>query len=215
MLQETSSSKSRRRDVTGKNAANPPPGRGPDPRPCCTAAPRRWVTSRSRCRARPSRRSQQGPPWQRDLQAPAQGHEGSAPRHDPRPHARPDHARDAARGLRPRPPRQEAPRQERRRGRRIAAGVKEGGILNIVTHEILIECLPDASGVDQDRRLRDEDPRSFRVSDLKAGDKIKVLENADRGSRTSACRRPRKSWPPSLAVPGAEGAVAATSPSPK
>jgi len=63
----------------------------------------------------------------------------------------------------------------------VAQGVKEGGILNIVTHEILIECLPadipesvkvDVSAME----LHD----SLRVRDLKLGDKIKVLENADR-----------------------------------
>ena len=64
----------------------------------------------------------------------------------------------------------------------VPSGVKNaGGILNIVTHEILIECLPadipefvkvDVSAME----IHD----SFRVSDLKLGDKIKVLENADR-----------------------------------
>jgi large subunit ribosomal protein L25 len=64
----------------------------------------------------------------------------------------------------------------------VPNGVKNtGGILNIVTHSILIECLPadipesikiDVSGME----LHD----SFRVSDLKVGDRIKVLESADR-----------------------------------
>jgi large subunit ribosomal protein L25 len=64
----------------------------------------------------------------------------------------------------------------------VPNGVKNaGGILNIVTHSILIECLPadipesikiDVAGME----LHD----SFRVADLKVGDKIKVLEGADR-----------------------------------
>ncbi len=63
-----------------------------------------------------------------------------------------------------------------------AEGVKnEGGLLNLVTHELLIECLPgdippsirvDVVGM----KLHD----SFRVSDLKLGEGIRVLESADR-----------------------------------
>ena len=61
-------------------------------------------------------------------------------------------------------------------------GVKdEGGILNIVTHELEIECLPadiPASIKVDVSELQIHD--SFRVSDLKLGDKIKVLEAPDR-----------------------------------
>jgi len=63
----------------------------------------------------------------------------------------------------------------------VPNGVKTGGILNIVTHEILIECLPadipESVKVDVSAM---EIHASLRVSDLKLGDKIKVLENADR-----------------------------------
>jgi large subunit ribosomal protein L25 len=92
----------------------------------------------------------------------------------------------------------------------IAAGVKEGGILNIVTHEIQIECLPadipesikiDVSGM----QLHD----SFRVSDLKVGDKIKVLENADRVLAHVGVPKAEEVVAAVAAVPGAEGEVAA------
>jgi len=63
----------------------------------------------------------------------------------------------------------------------IAAGVKEGGILNIVTHELQIECLPAdiPTSIPIDVvELKVHD--SFRVSDLKVDAKIRVLEPADR-----------------------------------
>lgn len=64
----------------------------------------------------------------------------------------------------------------------VPNGVKNaGGILNIVTHEILIECLP--ADIPESVKVNVtgmEIHDSIRVSDLKLGDKIKVLENADR-----------------------------------
>jgi len=97
----------------------------------------------------------------------------------------------------------------------IAAGVKEGGILNIVTHEILIECLPadipETIKVDvTEMKIHD----SFRVSDLKAGDKIKVLENADRVLAHVGVPKAEEVVAAVAAVPGAEG-VAATSTEPE
>jgi large subunit ribosomal protein L25 len=64
----------------------------------------------------------------------------------------------------------------------VPNGVKNaGGILNIVTHEILIECLP--ADIPESVKI-DVSPMeihdSFRIQDLKLGDKIKVLEKADR-----------------------------------
>ncbi len=64
----------------------------------------------------------------------------------------------------------------------VPNGVKNaGGILNIVTHEILIECLPadipESVKVDVSAMEMHD---SIRVADLKLGDKIKVLENGDR-----------------------------------
>ena len=64
----------------------------------------------------------------------------------------------------------------------VPNGVKNsGGILNIVTHEVLIECLPadipDSVKVDVSAMEMHD---SLRVSDLKLGDKITVLEKADR-----------------------------------
>jgi large subunit ribosomal protein L25 len=64
----------------------------------------------------------------------------------------------------------------------VPSGVKNaGGILNIVTHEILIECLPadipESVKVDVSAMEMHD---SFRVSDLKLGDRIKVLESAGR-----------------------------------
>lgn len=91
----------------------------------------------------------------------------------------------------------------------IAAGVKEGGILNIVTHEILIECLPadipESIKVDvSEMKIHD----SFRVSDLKAGDKIKVLEKADRVLAHVGVPKAEEVVAAVAAVPGAEGAAA-------
>ena len=64
----------------------------------------------------------------------------------------------------------------------VPNGVKNaGGILNIVTHEILIECLPadipESVKVDVSAMEMHD---SLRVSDLKLGDKVKVLEKSDR-----------------------------------
>lgn len=64
----------------------------------------------------------------------------------------------------------------------IPNGVKnQGGLLNVVTHELQIECLPGdiplTIQVDvSEMNLHD----SFRVSDLKLDEKVKVLETADR-----------------------------------
>jgi large subunit ribosomal protein L25 len=92
----------------------------------------------------------------------------------------------------------------------IPSGVKNaGGILNIVTHEILIECLPadipetvkiDVSAME----IHD----SFRVQDLKLGDKIKVLEKADRVLAHVGVPKAEEVVAVVAAVPGAEGAVA-------
>ena len=56
---------------------------------------------------------------------------------------------------------------------------------------------------------------SFRVSDLKAGDKIKVLENADRVIAHVGVPKAEEVVAAVAAVPGAEGAVAATSTEPE
>jgi large subunit ribosomal protein L25 len=98
----------------------------------------------------------------------------------------------------------------------VAAGVKEGGILNIVTHEIGIECLPsdipESIKIDvSEMKIHD----SFRVSDLKVGDKIKVLENADRVLAHVGVPKAEEVVAAVAAVPGAEGAVAATSAEPE
>jgi large subunit ribosomal protein L25 len=98
----------------------------------------------------------------------------------------------------------------------IAAGVKEGGILNIVTHEVLIECLPsdipETIKIDvSEMKIHD----SFRVSDLKVGDKIKVLESADRVIAHVGVPKAEEVVAATAAVPGAEGAVAATSAEPE
>ena len=84
-----------------------------------------------------------------------------------------------------------------------------GGILNIVTHEILIECLPadipesvkiDVSAME----IHD----SFRIADLKLGDKIKVLEKADRVLAHVGVPKAEEVVAPVAAVAGAEGVVA-------
>lgn len=63
-----------------------------------------------------------------------------------------------------------------------AVGVKnEGGLLNVVSHELEIECLPGdipASIVVDVSRLHAKEV--VRVSDLKLGEKIKLLEAPDR-----------------------------------
>jgi large subunit ribosomal protein L25 len=98
----------------------------------------------------------------------------------------------------------------------VAAGVKEGGILNIVTHEVAIECLPadipESIKIDvSEMKIHD----SFRVSDLKVGDKIKVLENADRVLAHVGVPKAEEVVAAVAAVPGAEGAVAATTTEPE
>jgi large subunit ribosomal protein L25 len=98
----------------------------------------------------------------------------------------------------------------------VAAGVKEGGILNIVTHEIAIECLPadipESIKIDvSEMKIHD----SFRVSDLKVGDKIKVLENGDRVLAHVGVPKAEEVVAAVAAVPGAEGAAAATSAEPE
>ena len=95
----------------------------------------------------------------------------------------------------------------------VPNGVKNaGGILNIVTHEVLIECLPadipetvkiDVSAME----LHD----SFRVADLKVGDKIKVLENADRVlAHVGVPKAEEVAAPAAAAAEGVEGAAATT-----
>ena len=92
----------------------------------------------------------------------------------------------------------------------VPNGVKNsGGILNIVTHEILIECLPpdipesvkiDVSAME----IHD----SFRIQDLKLGDKIKVLEKADRVLLHVGVPKAEEVAAPVAAVVGAEAEVA-------
>jgi large subunit ribosomal protein L25 len=91
----------------------------------------------------------------------------------------------------------------------IATGVKEGGILNIVTHEVLIECLPadipESIKIDvTEMKVHD----SFRVSDLKVGEKIRVLESADRViAHVGVPKAEEVPVAAAAAVPGAEGAA--------
>jgi len=93
----------------------------------------------------------------------------------------------------------------------VPNGVKNaGGILNIVTHEILVECLPadipESVKVDVSAMEMHD---SLRVSDLKLGDKIKVLENADRVlAHVGVPKAEEVAAPAAVAVVGAEGAVA-------
>ena len=92
----------------------------------------------------------------------------------------------------------------------VANGVKAGGILNIVTHEILVECLP--ADIPEHIRIdvsAMEIHDSFRVQDLKLGDKIKVLEKADRVLAHVGVPKAEEVVAAVAAVPGAEGAVAA------
>ncbi|HTS03889.1 MAG TPA: 50S ribosomal protein L25 [Thermoanaerobaculia bacterium] len=93
----------------------------------------------------------------------------------------------------------------------VPEGVRNaGGILNIVTHEILIECLPadipESIKIDVTAmQLHD----SFRVSDLKVGDKIRVLENSDRVvAHVGVPKAEEVAAPAAAAVEGAEGAAA-------
>ena len=93
----------------------------------------------------------------------------------------------------------------------IPNGVKNaGGILNIVTHEILIECLPadipDTVKIDVSAM---EIHDSFRVQDLKLGDKIKVLEKTDRVLAHVGVPKAEEVVAVVAAVEGAEGVVVA------
>lgn len=96
----------------------------------------------------------------------------------------------------------------------VPNGVKNaGGILNIVTHEILIECLPadipESVKVDVSAMEMHD---SLRVSDLRLGDKIKVLENADRVIAHVGVPKAEEVAAPAAAeaVVGVEGAVEPT-----
>ena len=92
----------------------------------------------------------------------------------------------------------------------VPNGVKNaGGILNIVTHEILIECLPadipESVKVDVSAMEMHD---SFRVSDLKLGDRIKVLENADRViAHVGVPKAEEVAAPAAAEVVGVEGAA--------
>ena len=95
----------------------------------------------------------------------------------------------------------------------IPTGVKnEGGLLNVVTHELSIECLPadiphsipvDVSNL----HLHG----SIRVSDLAASDKYRVLDAADR----VICHVAMPKAEEVVAAPTAEGAVAPTAAEPE
>ena len=93
----------------------------------------------------------------------------------------------------------------------VPNGVKNaGGILNIVTHEILIECLPadipESVKVDVSAM---EIHDSLRVSDLKLGEKIKVLENAGRViAHVGVPKAEEVAAPAAAEVVGVEGAAA-------
>ena len=92
----------------------------------------------------------------------------------------------------------------------VPSGVKNaGGILNIVTHEILIECLPadipESVKVDVSAMEMHD---SLRVSDLKLGDRIKVLENADRViAHVGVPKAEEVAAPVAAEVVGVEGAA--------
>jgi large subunit ribosomal protein L25 len=93
----------------------------------------------------------------------------------------------------------------------VPSGVRNaGGILNIVTHEILIECLPadipESVKVDVSAMEMHD---SLRVSDLKLSDKIKVLENAGRVIAHVGVPKAEEVVAPAAAeVVGVEGAAA-------
>ena len=93
----------------------------------------------------------------------------------------------------------------------VPSGVKNaGGILNIVTHEILIECLPadipESVKVDVSAMEMHD---SLRVSDLKLSDKIKVLENAGRViAHVGVPKAEEVAAPAAAEVVGVEGAAA-------
>ncbi|MEO6324150.1 MAG: 50S ribosomal protein L25 [Thermoanaerobaculia bacterium] len=87
----------------------------------------------------------------------------------------------------------------------VPNGVKnQGGMLNVVTHELTIECLPadipHSIQVDvTEMGLHD----SFRVSDLKIDEKLKVVDNADRVIAHVAVPRAEEAAAAVEAVPGA------------
>ena len=93
----------------------------------------------------------------------------------------------------------------------VPNGVKNaGGILNIVTHEILIECLPadipESVKVDVSAMEMHD---SLRVSDLKLGDKVKVLENAGRViAHVGVPKAEEVAAPAAVEAVGVEGAAA-------
>ena len=93
----------------------------------------------------------------------------------------------------------------------VPNGVKNaGGILNIVTHEILIECLPadipESVKVDVSAMEMHD---SFRVADLKLGDKIKVLEKGDRViAHVGVPKAEEVAAPAAAEVVGVEGVAA-------
>jgi large subunit ribosomal protein L25 len=95
----------------------------------------------------------------------------------------------------------------------IADGVKnEGGLLNVVTHELLVETLPadipTSITIDVAHLKMHE---SIRVQDLKLGDKIKVLEPADRVIVHVAMPKHEEVAVAATAAP-AEGAAASSEP---
>ena len=100
----------------------------------------------------------------------------------------------------------------------VPSGVRNaGGILNIVTHEILIECLPadipESVKVDVSAMEMHD---SLRVSDLKLGDKIKVLENAGRViAHVGVPKAEEVAAPAAAEVVGVEGVAAAPAAEPE
>ena len=87
----------------------------------------------------------------------------------------------------------------------IPAGVKnQGGLLNVVTHELHIECLPadipHSIKVDvSEMGLHD----TLRVSDLKIDEKLRVIDHADRVIAHVAVPRAEEAVAAAEAVPGA------------
>jgi large subunit ribosomal protein L25 len=87
----------------------------------------------------------------------------------------------------------------------IPNGVKnQGGLLNVVTHELLVECfpadIPHSIQVDvSEMSLHD----TFRVSDLKVTEKLKILDHADRVIAHVAVPRAEEVVAVVEAVPGA------------
>jgi large subunit ribosomal protein L25 len=93
----------------------------------------------------------------------------------------------------------------------VAAGVKnEGGLLNIVTHVIAIECLP--ADIPESIRIDVSEMKvheSLRVSDLKLGDRIRILEGADRVIVHVGVPKAEEVAAPAVAVTEAEAAAPA------